>query len=283
MIKIVIQKLTHSLLHTCLSLLIFSACSTPAERIQQQAKSHKFQSQTITGNPFTHIVFNKKAFCTDNTVHIYIPGDGNPWRTRHRIALDPTPSYSLMLDLMSLDNVASAQYVGRPCYLGQYKSDACHASHWTHERYSADIVRSLHDVLHQQLARFPSCRATLIGYSGGGTLAMLVAPQLFQVNKVITIAGNLNVDAWQKIHAYSPLQGSLDPAKQPPLPARIKQWHLIGGMDDNIPASFSRQVIQNQPNAKILNFKKFTHQCCWKDIWPSILRKISSIKNAADK
>tara|TARA_R110002073_G_scaffold331662_1_gene516702 strand:- start:94 stop:909 length:816 start_codon:yes stop_codon:yes gene_type:complete len=259
-----------------LILLFLTACSTPSELIRQQAESHGFQPQIISSNLFIHAVYKKKTFCADNTVHVYIPGDGNPWRSRHRVALDPTPRYSLMLDLMALDNVASTQYLGRPCYLGQYKNNSCHALHWTHWRYSEDVVSSLQNVLHQQLSRFPECKATLIGYSGGGTLAMLIAPQLPQVSTVITIAGNLNVNAWSKMHAYSPLQGSLDPAEQLPLPSRIKQWHLLGGMDDNVPASISRQVIQDQPNAEILYFDKFTHQCCWKAIWPSVLKKINN-------
>lgn len=256
---------------------LLTACSTPTERIQQQAQSHGFRAQTIAGKPFTHVVYNKQTFCADNTVHIYIPGDGNPWRTRYQVALDPTPSYSLMLDLMALDSIASAQYLGRPCYLGQYKDPACHVLHWTHHRYSAEIVQSLQHVLHQQLTRFPACKATLIGYSGGGTLAMLIAPQLVQVNKVITIAGNLNITAWSKLHDYSALQGSLNPAEQPPLSTRIKQWHLLGGLDDNIPASISKQVIQNQPNASILYFEEFTHECCWQDIWPTVLEKIGQV------
>jgi len=207
-------------------------------------------------------------------MHIYIPGDGTPWRTRYSISLDPTPPYSLVLDLMEIDKTSS-MFLGRPCYYGQRQARACHPSYWTHRRYSETIVDSMIDALKQQLAIHPACKVTLIGFSGGGTLAMLIAPRLPQVIMVITIAGNLDVSAWSKYHSYSPLQESLNPAELAPLSADIKQWHLLGDADEEIPLSLTEQALQSQPDARILYFENFTHECCWKKIWPSVLKKVS--------
>ena len=77
--------------------------------------------------------------------------------------------------------------------------------------------------------RMPPRSVVLIGYSGGGVLAVLIAPQV-PGSAVVTIAANLDVEAWARWHQYTPLSGSLNPATQPPLDA-LHEWHLVGDRD----------------------------------------------------
>ncbi len=65
---------------------------------------------------------------------------------------------------------------------------------------------------------------------------MLVAARMEQVRQVVTIAANLDIDAWAEHSGYSRLRGSLNPATQPPLPTHIQQIHLAGGRDLRVPA-----------------------------------------------
>ncbi|SDW62539.1 lipase family protein [Nitrosomonas communis] len=256
--------------------LLLTACATPSDLIQKQATSHGFLNQHLTGKEFTLISYFNKSFCTENKIHIYIPDDGTPWNTRNSIAFDPTSRYSLLLDLMALDDTAS-QHLGRPCYLGQHQSEACHFLYWTYWRYSEAVVESMSYALQQQLTNYPDCKVTLIGYSGGGTLAMLIAPKLPHVKTVVTIAGNLDIDAWSELHSYTSLEGSLNPAALAPLPPHIKQLHLLGKADRNIPPTIVELTLQRQPEPQILHFEDFTHQCCWKKIWPSVLKIIDQM------
>lgn len=256
------------------TLILLASCATPPELIEKQARTHGFTRQHVVGTQFSLTLYSSKTICAENKMHIYIPGDGTPWRTRYSISLDPTPPYSLVLDLMAMDK-APSMFLGRPCYYGQRQARACHPSYWTHARYSETIVDSMIDVLKQQLVMYPICKVTLIGFSGGGTLAMLIAPRLPQVKTVITIAGNLDVAAWSNFHSYSPLQGSMNPAERRSLPADIKQWHLLGDADKEIPLFLVEQALQQQPDARILYFENFTHECCWKTVWPSILKTVS--------
>ena len=64
---------------------------------------------------------------------------------------------------------------------------------------------------------------------------MLLAERFKQTRAVVTVAGNLDPDRWVAQHGYSPLVGSLNPARRPPLPSHILQLHFVGGRDRNVP------------------------------------------------
>jgi pimeloyl-ACP methyl ester carboxylesterase len=117
---------------------------------------------------------------------------------------------------------------------------------------------------------------TLIGYSGGGVLAMLIAARVDQVRRVVTIAANLDTDAWTDHHGYSRLKGSINPAGQPPLHAGIQQIHLAGGHDDRAPAELTRKVAARQPHVRFVVVPDFDHTCCWEDAWPTFLGAVQA-------
>ena len=113
-----------------------------------------------------------------------------------------------------------------------------------------------------------------MGHSGGGALAMLLAYQLPDVTRVVTLAGNLDIEAWTQYHQYSPLYTSLNPGAQPLLRPEVNQWHLIGGVDRVIPAPLIKPVILRQPSARGFEFPGFGHGCCWESIWPDVLKAL---------
>ncbi|MEE9425984.1 MAG: alpha/beta hydrolase [Methylococcales bacterium] len=266
------MKLTIKILF-CYTTLLMLSCTTPSVRLEDQAKQLGFTQHQHVSNRFLLTIFNNKPLCKNNKLNVYIAGDGRPWRNHTQIALDPTPNHLLVLDLMSLDSEASI-YLGRPCYHGQHQSVACQPLYWTHWRYSPTVVDSMVAALQHHLKPHPACTITLIGYSGGGTLAMLIAPKLTNTHRVITISGNLDVDAWTKHHNYSPLKGSLNPATEPALPSTIQQMHLIGNADDNIPANLVLPSLDSQVNPMILRYPNVDHRCCWTSIWPDILQRL---------
>ena len=90
------------------------------------------------------------------------------------------------------------------------------------------------------------------------------------------IRDSLNVDAWVKHHRFTPLFGSLDPARQPPLPSRIRQLHLLGARDSVIPPALVHGWIAEQPGARIWQFDNYTHNCCWKKQWPKVLNWVET-------
>ncbi|MCH9696893.1 MAG: alpha/beta hydrolase [Gammaproteobacteria bacterium] len=254
---------------------VLPACVAPEKQLDQQAAAYGFSRHQLQSGPFLLTVFKNGPLCNNNRQHIYIGGDGNAWIDQSHVSLNPTARESLVLDLMHQD-VMSSLVLGRPCYHGQHQAAQCHPLYWTHWRYSHTIVESMVEALNQLLHSYPECRASFIGYSGGGTLAMLLAHRVDFADEVVTISGNLDVTAWADLHGYSRLQGSLNPAEHPSLPDSITQIHLSGEVDDNIPLSIVLPVLDKQPDPLVLTIPEFNHSCCWRTIWPDILQLLDT-------
>jgi len=179
----------------------------------------------------------------------------------------------LMLDLMALDNNDSV-YIGRPCYNGTALEPECDNRMWTSARYSTTVVDSMVSALNQYLAQHNYRYIRLFGHSGGGALAMLLAEQFNQTTDVLTIAGNLDINAWTSHHGYTPLYSSLNPSDRPALSQNIRQWHWTGAKDRVIPPALVAPFIQSQANAFSSTVLSFNHSCCWKTIWQEMLAKL---------
>jgi len=209
-----------------------------------------------------HVVVQPAA--NREELHVYIEGDGTPFIRGTQVAGDPTPKKPVALKLMRRDPAFSV-YIGRPCYWGLADSKECEPSLWTNRRYSPEVVDSMRAEIRRVLDAHGATRLVLIGHSGGGTLAMLLAPYFEETTAVITVAANLDVDAWADLHGYTRLDGSLNPATQPPLPSHIRQIHLAGGRDRNVPPRLI-------PNAIV--YPRFTHTRGWEREWPKILETL---------
>lgn len=251
-----------------LLLVCLTACSGQVhKRIAEEAGFAAFQVQ---GDGFRHQVYTKEG--RGNIVHFYIEGDGRPWLSPGRISLDPTSRHPLMLRLMTLDEAPSV-YLGRPCYM-RVVDDRCGPLWWTSNRYAADVVQSLDAVIDQFSGN--TSGIALFGHSGGGALAMLLAGRRSDIKAVVTLAGNLDTDAWTQQHGYSALSGSLNPSDQVSLNSHIRQYHLVGSEDRNISASMIHPVISKQDGATMRVVKGYDHSCCWNELWPEILATVTA-------
>lgn len=209
---------------------------------------------------------------TKNTLHVYLGGDGTPWFNGRYITDDPTPLNPVMLRLMKLDN-ANTVYLGRPCYHQHRMPKNCRKALWTTERYSQQVIQSMITALKRYQHENKITNIKLFGFSGGGTIAMLMAPHLKNVSTVITLGANLDTNAWTKHHTYLPLTGSLNPATQVPLATHIQQIHIAAALDKKVPYYIIKSVTQKQINAKFILLKNADHNCCWGTIWPSLINK----------
>ncbi len=267
----------------CVMLTGLSACST-APHEQKIAKKHQVNLQSVLGKPFTHQVYVNKAAFTDQTdnrrqrfLHVYIGGDGRPFSNGY-YSNNPTPLNPLLLNLMKQDK-QPAIYLGRPCYFIA-KDDYCTPNWWTSHRYNQQVVTSLLTALSNFSQRYD--HIVLIGYSGGGTLAMLMADQLQEARILVTLAGNLDIFEWTTHHEYTPLMESLNPADLAPLRKNIIQLHYAGEEDTNIKAGWIKDVVDKQQQAEFHLVEGADHSCCWTNLWPDVLTKIESYQSFVD-
>lgn len=257
-----------------LLIVLFSGgCASPTQNFNQHAARLGFDRQLITGAGFRHVVYFKQGHAPVGSIlHVYLDGDGSPLLARNLAASDPTPHVPLMLDLMAQDPVSSV-YLGRPCYLGLSGSASCTPVLWTTARYSQQVIDSMTAALSRISAGYT--RLVLLGYSGGGTLAMLMAESLSKTEAVITVAANLDTERWAALHRQPTLSDSLNPAKREALPIAIRQQHFAGAEDINVPPLLIKNAIAQQKQAHLRVFEGQDHACCWREVWPEILESLS--------
>jgi len=257
-----------------LSTVLICACASPAHRIDAVARNANFQKQVEWGSGFRHVIYRNAAATQTGVLHVYIEGDGTPYRRPDTAASDPTPRNPLMLRLMVLDPTRSI-YLGRPCYFEPNRDRACDPIFWTLRRYGPEVLDSMAAVLRLEAERAGADRIELFGHSGGGTLAVLLSQRLNNVTRVITLGANLDTAAWCKLHHYTPLSGSENPADtQPqPNPGGIQILHLVGTDDTNTPPSLVIAAAHARGDEPVRVVAHFSHSCCWETTWADVLRE----------
>lgn len=197
--------------------------------------------------------------------------------------MDPTPARSLMLELMRRDP-GVAVYLSRPCYF-DLADTRCEPRDWTTGRYSDDIVNSLAMALDTVTSQYGASRVRLIGHSGGGTLAVLLAPRLPSVSTVVTLAGNLDIERWAEWHDYSPLNSSLNPATQPPVDL-VRELHLVAEDDAVVPWETARRYLfdlaRHRKPFDVCLLRGCGHESCWRSHWQKILDMINDASIACE-
>ena len=270
----------------CSSLILFfiglatlNGCTGYQPQLDQIIQDRGFERLVILGDGFTHLAFYRSDTHNLKNLRIYFEGDGSPWRTPTLIADDPTPRDPLALRLMALDP-GPALYLGRPCYHGLANESNCHPWLWTQGRYAEPIVVSMTTAISRFCQEQGYETVTLIGYSGGGVLAWLVAERLDNVTSLVTIAANLDIDAWTNLHGYTPLMGSMNPKTRPSLRPQVRQWHYLGSQDDNVPPAIILPFLQAQPGPVRIQVVDLDHRHGWEALSPRMMRSLGSRANS---
>jgi alpha/beta superfamily hydrolase len=253
-----------------MSLVVLCACTSSGQRIDREAESVGLSRRIVAGADFQHVVYLNAAAARAEVARllVFLEGDGRPWGDSGREpAADPTTRNPIALRLLARAN-APGIYVSRPCYQ-QIVDPKCAFDVWTGGRYSRVVAESLAAAIQSVASETRAREIVLVGYSGGGALAVLVAERMSNVAAVLTIAANLDVAAWTQLHGYLPLSTSLNPAVSE-IEHPWRELHLSGGQDEVVPTATTAAYFKTYPAAKQWIYADFGHVCCWLNEWPAI-------------
>lgn len=250
-----------------LLLAILAGCvASPVERLASQARLAGLQPVSLPAADFMLQGFERAT--AGRHARIYIEGDGRPWRAGGRvIADDPSPR-----NLPALTWMASlpgpSLYLGRPCYFQASAQPACNAMLWTYGRYSDQVVAVMAQGLQSWLQRHPQIDSlTLVGHSGGGVLALLLAERVPAVVEVVTLAAPTDVALWAQLHEYTPLFASLNPADIEQWRPQVRRRLFFGEQDRQVPPASFAPSAQSIPGAQISVVLGIGHDCCAPTLW----------------
>ncbi len=266
---------TRLLPHVCLLTLMITplgACGTASidtrrDLAQDIARKSALQRQVIQTQGFDLSVFSKITQADGPTV-VYIEGDGLAWRSRYQPSNDPTPTNPIALHLAQADISANVIYLARPC---QYtRGSACDKDYWTGKRFAPEVISAMNTALDDLVTAHHLRGVRLVGFSGGGTLAALLATRRQDVIDLRTVAGNLDIDAHSRLHNVSPLRGSLNPAHDTARLRNIPQHHFIGKDDDVVPLGIYQSYAHALGATPCLHYQVIedtSHEKGWYEKW----------------
>ena len=249
---------------------LLCGCSSNAQRIDERARSAGMQRYEIVAQGYRPLIYTKDRVPSGRLI-VFLEGDGQPWRGGVVPHTDPTTSNPLALELMTRTPRAAA-YVSRPCYHA-LEVERCDAQMWTDARYSESVINTMAAAIRQAQGKAQASELVIVGHSGGGTLAVLIAERLDSVRAVITIAANLDVRAWTAYHGYLPLTQSLNPADST-LHHPWREIHLAGRNDPVVPLHLSTRYFERYPDAIQWILDEQSHACCWAKAWPALWERI---------
>lgn len=268
-------------------LLLLCACVSPdsfggsRQAAERWAAMRGFSAKTLAAGSFTLTAFTRHSASAlqtaEDTLVVYIEGDGAAWPTPFDPPRDPTPQNPLALALAAADPAAHVAYLGRPCqYLAPTELARCPPAYWIERRFAAEVITAYDTALTQLKAQSGTKRLHLVGYSGGGVIAALLARQRKDIGRLITVAAPLALADWLALHHLSPLTGSLDPMDLPVAPdephGKRKEIHFAGSADRIVPPALLTRYVARH-GGRIENIAGFDHERHWSRDWPQLVRR----------
>lgn len=237
------------------------------------ARENGFTKKLIRGHDFVLLSYVRIKEAGKPLV-IYIEGDGVAWESRSRVSSDPTPVDPLVMCLAVLDHSPNVAYLARP---GQYTSmgaSPCDAKYWTSKRFAPEVIGDIDSAVSRLRDMAGASSVSLIGYSGGGAVAVLLAARRDDVTGLRTIAANLDHEAVSKWNNVSPLKGSLNPIDIADKLKRLPQRHFIASYDKVVPSyvaeSFAEKI-GDEKHESITIVRGVTHYSGWDNKWSDLL------------
>lgn len=239
------------------------------QRVEAWAVPRGFQPETVVAGGFELFALRRGAA---SVLIIYIEGDGAPWPSVFQPPRDPTPLKPTALALAERDPAPAVAYLGRPCqYLDEAQRKRCDIAYWSSRRFAPEASAAMDEAVSRLKAGAGAQRLRLLGHSGGGVMAALLAARRTDVEELVTVAAPLALGEWTAAHGLTPLEPAPDPlAEQTALPVRAV--HFTGGRDAVVPPAIVEAFVRRR-GGRLEVIADFDHDCCWARDWPQLLRR----------
>ncbi|MBF0485374.1 MAG: alpha/beta hydrolase [Candidatus Omnitrophica bacterium] len=245
----------------------------PRYSFDRFAQSHKLTRMVIVTKDFPLLAYIRVK-APGGMLRIYMEGDGLAWRSRREISDDPTPHDNMVLRLAALDSAANVAYLARPCQFVKGAKLCGNKAYWSDKRFAPDVIEAMDEAVTRLKEKALSPDIELVGFSGGGAVAALVARQRGDVLALRTIAGNLDHEAFNEYHHTSFLKDSLNPLDFVQELVEIPQRHFSCRNDRVVPALVIKNFLKAEGDS---NFQALTlidhcsHNKGWDKVWPQLL------------
>jgi hypothetical protein len=231
---------------------------------------YQFKKKLVKGGDFWITTYQKIEDPAKPFV-FYIEGDGVAFVNRYKVSHNPTPRQHMLIKLAAMDQRPNVVYVARPCqFTPMNLNPKCTNSYWTTKRLSDDSVDAINEVI---MSINKKKEFNLVGFSGGGGIAVLIAARNKLARDIITISGNLDHKAFTTHHNVTPMLGSMNPIDYAKKINKIPQLHLSGGKDKTVPPFIADGYRQESKSncVKHMIFEDNTHLYGWEQKWKYIL------------
>ncbi|MDB2414725.1 alpha/beta hydrolase [Rickettsiales bacterium] len=260
--------------------LIFSilACSTINDRkatASKLATGNNLRKLLVRTDNFILTTYSKIGN-DKRPIRVYIEGDGASWVTPRQLATNPTPRDPVALKLAAEDTAyPNILYIARPCQYTDHDLDKkCSSEYWFKKTFSQEVIDSFNQTI--DYFNKNNNKISLIGYSGGAAVAILVAASRNDVASIRTVAGNLDHKAVTDLHNATFLDGSLNPINVAEKVKHIPQHHFSGAKDMTVPSDITKKFVQRARSnsgscAQMTILPDMGHYKGWEYKWNDLL------------
>ncbi len=263
-----------------MAVVVLAGCATVGvpvvsrDDMVQTAVREGFRKITLSAPPFVLTAYHKFSGSSDTLV-VYIEGDGYAWASRTMPSDDPTPKHPLAFFLASEDQSPNVLYLARPGQFLASASPQVDQAYWTSKRYSEEVIQSTNAAIDQVKLSSGAGKVSLVGYSGGAAVAVLVAARRNDVVALRTVAGNLAPEVFARKHHLSPLSGSLDPVAVAQAVKGIPQRHFIGRRDTVVTKTVTEAFLDAEGDVSRLSLTEVDgadHSNGWAERWGALIK-----------
>lgn len=269
-------------LFAAISLALCSGCATHGTWMQTPDERARI---TLAINRFELLPASPQVLAALHTAQamprrltVFIEGDGASWPRPSVPPPDPTPGNPLSLLLAiaqvnsSIDTAEAVAYLGRPCqYLSLSDLANCPTSWWTLGRFGELPLSLMNARLDELKAHTPGAVLRLVGYSGGGAAAALLAAQRNDVTCLVTVAAPLDTKAWTLAKNVSTLSESQNPLDVAGKLRDVPMTHFSGTHDSVVPTGINQKFLALARTSEQRQ-RGFDHDAQWLNAWPTLAK-----------